>query len=128
MGGLFYQKSREGRFAPGVHEASTFVMRNGNCVTGFQLQKTTSGHVTIAAIITSGERFPLVQGDGEASVFRGHVGVHGEEVVAVDWSGEFAGGGVVGTCCVGDDATETNDGAFRGVSGVAERQKRDDGY
>ena len=111
---LFDQKAREGRFVPGIHEAVTVVMRNGNGVTDFQLQKTTSGHMTIAAIIISGKHPPSVQGDLEASAVSGHVSVHDEEVVAVDGSGEDAGGGVVGGGCVGDDAVERNDGTFRG--------------
>ena len=111
---LFDQKAREGRFNPGIHEAVTVVMCNGNSVTDFQLQKTTSGHVSIAAIIISGKHHPSVQVDYEASVVSGHVSVHDEEVVAVDGSGEDAGGGVVGSGCVGDDATERNDGTFGG--------------
>ena len=50
----------------------------------------------------------------EASVVSGHVSVHDEEVVAVDGSGEDAGGRVVGGGCVGDDAVKRNDGPFAG--------------
>ena len=49
---LFDQKAREGRFDPGIHEAVTVVMYNRNSVTDFQLQKTTSGDVSIAAANT----------------------------------------------------------------------------
>ena len=110
---LFDQKAREGRFDPGIHEAVTVVMCNENSVIDFQLQKTASGHVTIAAVIISGKHHGCISVDQKASVVSGHVSVHDEEVVAVDGSGEDAGGGVVGGGCIGDDATERNDGACR---------------
>ena len=111
---LFDQKAREGRFDPGIHEAVTVVMCNKNSVLDFQLQKTASGHGTIAAVIIGGKHYGSISVDQKASVVSGHVSVHDEEVVAVDGSGEDAGGGVVGGGCVGDDAVERNDGTFRG--------------
>ena len=38
--------------------------------------------------------------------------MHDEEVVAVDWGGEDAGGGVECCRCVGEDSAERNDGPF----------------